>query len=1534
MSDVGHWKKDGTDEARKQAEVAAAAREVASAERRAAGLQAALELGRLVRAGRVKAGTPDESVRALVQTVEAGIFDGADPGPDAAPWSPPGLPIPRLWAGVEAPFAHLAPPDFHGNQVDWTWDTAVLNTIHSHLPVLQPLIRQAVLAELDQRSPELEIWTDVVGSLPLEPALEPAPKPALEAAWVGPPSEGPPVEGHAASPQKKKQDPTPTGWLRGLVQGWLTKALDVRAPVRGEAVTLLGAIREYADDLFRWVPRQDWAAFVAGNEGDPLGPVSHLVWRLAEHEARFWRAMRRALHGPKGVANYEGTCCNHSITNEFCFDPRKEFEDRSPILLPMKHSPQAWIDHTLELHDAVAHRFQSGLGARAEQARRTFTRAYFGPGLGEQLNTFGTLPPEHRHLVMAALVASLDTRRDRIEFSPSGVGSIDGRINQLAGHATGPSKEPVALPGLGCCPEDDTTVGTVTIFGGGIAGLTAAHELAERGFAVQVVEAVHGPKLTSVPLVGGMARTQWAVKAETDTCCGPCEEANKQLVSAGDYRLQAGVPFPGQLAASFDSDPTHALGLKVPLETLPNFGLGLPLLTRFAVQVHAPAAGLPDDPGQVTDTLRLLAGGLALTTTYSLSAARLADQRLRSVQYTVDVPDCGRCGTTPTTGGDGLVALVLECGVLPGEHGYRFFPSFYRHLFDTMGRTPLYTGDGHESRHTTLDNLVSTYQQVLAGTETSSIFTRDRPASFEAFRREYVAMLEKLGFEKRDITRLMFRMFRFLTTSSDRRAADFEDISWWDFLVGATREDRTPRWTYSEAFEHHLKASPQALVGVDATWGDARTQGNITLQLLLDQFSPGGPTDRTLNGPTSLAWLELWRLHLQTLGVKFFAGTLKALCPPDCPPRYGQPPTSERELLTPCIEWPEGTPPDCYCDRTNYYLVATDVVSAEEVTRPLRTHLREHGVPGDLNGYTTRVPWNGPSLLPKRYFRLVVADRLPADHFNDGIDPLKMRKNRVTPTEHLPLVVDRVAQAQNRLRQLNKRLIGQIQTVILRNRPGESRVARIVIESTDTAAELQKDIEAVLQARTYNASTATVTEQIAYWSVTDLSPEQKVDFSRVLIFEEPEDDRLPEQDDFKTVVRRGHRYGEIPQDRLQTFSGIQYYFDQDLKVARGHVFFHETEWGLSSISQLQFWQARRSLRDQGIRGILSVDIGDWRTPSRYLGKAALDCSAREIADEVWRQIAESLRRGSRFGSRAETLPIPQPRYWYLDSALRFGYLDEKRREPTDRVVCIETVNDPCSTLIGNQMPFLVNNVSDWKHRPGAAPMDPDDLSPTDRRDEPFIWQADHGGYQVHFGQLLFAGTYLRTFTRMTTMEAANESARHAVNALLDHATAFGRRSWTTDSRTSQTTLLPPQSAQSKDSPPDLRSADQKKCRLDAHDLPLPVLAIAGDYCDIWDPEKHELDELAFFKRVDELLFQMGKPHLADILGIDALADMMHPESSSPGALLAAVIDTLRRDFAVGTEELIAGAGPLEEAIKGLKEKAKSLLGRLVPAAKA
>ena len=43
-----------------------------------------------------------------------------------------------------------------------------------------------------------------------------------------------------------------------------------------------------------------------------------------------------------------------------------------------------------------------------------------------------------------------------------------------------------------------------------------------------------------------------------------------------------------------------------------------------------------------------------------------------------------------------------------------------------------------------------------------------------------------------------------------------------------------------------------------------------------------------------------------------------------------------------------------------------------------------------------------------------------------------------------------------------------------------------------------------------------------------------------------------------------------------------------------------------------------------------------------------------------------------------------------------------------------------------------------------------------------VWQARHGGYQIHNNSVVFAGTWNKTFTRMTSMEAACESGQ-AVN---------------------------------------------------------------------------------------------------------------------------------------------------------------------------
>src|SRR5262245_55385234 len=53
----------------------------------------------------------------------------------------------------------------------------------------------------------------------------------------------------------------------------------------------------------------------------------------------------------------------------------------------------------------------------------------------------------------------------------------------------------------------------VTIYGAGVTGLTAAHELAERGFKVRVVERARACDQHGVPsmAIGGMARTQYAL---------------------------------------------------------------------------------------------------------------------------------------------------------------------------------------------------------------------------------------------------------------------------------------------------------------------------------------------------------------------------------------------------------------------------------------------------------------------------------------------------------------------------------------------------------------------------------------------------------------------------------------------------------------------------------------------------------------------------------------------------------------------------------------------------------------------------------------------------------------------------------------------------------------------------------------------------------------------------------------------------------------------------------------------------------------
>lgn len=180
-------------------------------------------------------------------------------------------------------------------------------------------------------------------------------------------------------------------------------------------------------------------------------------------------------------------------------------------------------------------------------------------------------------------------------------------------------------------------------------------------------------------------------------------------------------------------------------------------------------------------------------------------------------------------------------------------------------------------------------------------------------------------------------------------------------------------------------------------------------------------------------------------------------------------------------------------------------------------------------------------------------------------------------------------------------------------------------------------------------------------------------------------------------------------------NGIQIYLKDDVPLAHGHSIYVDSPWALTSISQAQFWRhiSLPGYGDGTVRGIISVDISEWDKPGLN-GKAAKDCTPEEIKTEVWEQLKLSVNYGD-----IVILKDEQLHSFSLDPSL-------SRHQGTT----------------ANEEPLLVNLVDTWKLRPEAVSKIPN---------------------------LFLASDYVRTYTDLATMEAANEAARRAVNGILDAA---------------------------------------------------------------------------------------------------------------------------------------------------------------------
>jgi uncharacterized protein with NAD-binding domain and iron-sulfur cluster len=180
-------------------------------------------------------------------------------------------------------------------------------------------------------------------------------------------------------------------------------------------------------------------------------------------------------------------------------------------------------------------------------------------------------------------------------------------------------------------------------------------------------------------------------------------------------------------------------------------------------------------------------------------------------------------------------------------------------------------------------------------------------------------------------------------------------------------------------------------------------------------------------------------------------------------------------------------------------------------------------------------------------------------------------------------------------------------------------------------------------------------------------------------------------------------------------AGIQFFLKRKADLVHGHISFIDAPWALTALTQGQFWGSRTFARDYGdgtAVDALSVDISDWDSRGILFGKPAKECSPEEIAKEVWAQIMMH-------GSAAKVLSADMVHSWFLDP----GIVYDKRRGRNRNVT-----------------PLLVNTVGTWDKRPTARSKIPN---------------------------LFLAGDYVQTNVDLATMEGANESARAAVNALLD-----------------------------------------------------------------------------------------------------------------------------------------------------------------------
>jgi uncharacterized protein with NAD-binding domain and iron-sulfur cluster len=716
----------------------------------------------------------------------------------------------------------------------------------------------------------------------------------------------------------------------------------------------------------------------------------------------------------------------------------------------------------------------------------------------------------------------------------------------------------------------------------------------------------------------------------------------------------------------------------------------------------------------------------------------------------------------------GKAASRRDASNLPTEHGFRFFPSWYRNLTDTLGRIPCRGGRGVRSPSNVEERLIPVHRGLLAfyAREPMPWVTHvPRSTNQARIQANFFGALSNAGLSPSEVALVGRKLAQFFATPDAMRVQLYEGVTWWDYMECEGK---------SAIYQTLIAASTRLMVAAQPKDASAYTIGRLAQRTISDAWTT---VDRVLDGPTSEVWMDLWVEDLRGSGVKFSLGwelSRIVFCPGD---------DEKEECGGECDPGPSGGSLNVISHVVMSRVTARYIDSLRTVVASLRAFLKEQTPSDPARQALKSCEQLAAAVLADGEWKHAVTAALAKDAArarDQGTGPAKGPKRGASRGQtglagaHLALYAIREsAKKSGSTREFvdnlrpwlssPDRAFNGTETEIWPwngNRdiapPGELEEAlgaRFGIppgKAAGTAYDRARDQVAVLQ------TFATILADV---SASEFARPKTVK-GQYFVFALPVEQMAYYAN--RTTAMTFHDPTMRNLLKLMPYtswmSGIQFYLNQPCHLVEGHLLCMDTEWSLTAIEQTQFWDEtdltlKGNLQGEKIRAVLSVDISTWTVPGRFVPREAFNCTRDEIAREVWGQLKASVRRLTKSTQLRDDMLLGGPKLqagvnFNLDANLADIY-DAKKQAEYEKSRGLD-VDLASSTTY--ELPYIAGVTREFNAEPmllsgpGSRALRPDARTAIDN--------------------MFLSADYIRTDTDLACMEGANEAGRRAANAVL------------------------------------------------------------------------------------------------------------------------------------------------------------------------